>query len=278
VSSATPYIHTNDGTALSVTRFGDGPIVLLIHSWGFNSDMWTFQVPGLVNAGQRVVTYDRRGHGRSDRAPSGYDLDTLAQDLADVVASLDAQSEVTLVGHSLGCSEIVRCVAYHPKLPVARAILVSPILPFLVRTPDNPGGLDQRELAGRFDAVRTDLHKWCVDNTTGFFGDKKVNDELTAWLTRQILDTPLHVLLETMGAFAVDLRPDVRALHIPTLVVHGDADLSAPLEITGQPTAALLPEGELVTYHGAGHGLFASHHERLTDEILRYITTHRAVA
>jgi pimeloyl-ACP methyl ester carboxylesterase len=263
---------------LFVTIFGAGPAVLFAHSWGFNSDMWTYQLPALATAGHQVVTYDRRGHGRSDRATCGYDLDTLADDLSEVVHSLDDPTDLTLVGHSLGCSEIVRCLATRPELPVARVVLVSPILPFLVRAPDNPGGVAAAELVHRFDAIRTDLAQWCSDNTAGFFGVDEVNAELTSWLTRQILETPLHILLETMAAFAADLRADVRGLRVPALVIHGDADLSAPVEITGRPTSALLSDGQLAIYQGGGHGLFASRHGRLTHDILRFMGTRPAAA
>jgi pimeloyl-ACP methyl ester carboxylesterase len=215
------------------------------------------------------VTYDRRGQGRSDRPGSGFDLDTLADDLAAVVATVGGD-EVTLVGHSLGCSEVVRFLARHPDVSVARVVLVAPVLPFLVKTPDNPEGIDASALAARAAAISTDVGQWCADNTEGFFGTATVSRGLTDWLVRQIIDTPLPVLLATMAPLADDLRADVEKVSVPVLVVHGDADDSAPIDITGRRCVELAPDARLVVYPGAGHGLFASHHAQLNADIAAF--------
>jgi pimeloyl-ACP methyl ester carboxylesterase len=264
-----PHVRTTDGTDLFTSAFGEGAPMVFAHSWGFSGEMWNYQVPVLAELGARVVTYDRRGHGRSDRPGAGYDLDTLADDLAAVVRSVGTEP-VTLVGHSLGCSEIVRMLTRHPDVAVARVALVSPILPFLVRTPDNAHGLEPELLAARADALRADVPRWCTDNAPGFFGEATVCDGLESWLIRMIVDTPLSVLLATMSGMAEDLRGEVAALELPTLVVHGDLDASAPIASTGERVAELAPQARLEVYEGAGHGLFASHHARLDADLAAF--------
>lgn len=266
-----PHLRTSDSTSLFFSSFGDGPPLVFAHSWGFNGDMWSYQVPGLAERGANVVTYDRRGQGRSDRPANGYDLDTLADDLGVVVDSVrHDHDQVTLVGHSLGCSEVVRFLSRHPDAPVARVVLIAPVLPFLVQTTDNPDGIPAAALASRGAALRHDIGAWCADNTNGFFGTADVSPGLVAWLTRQIVDTPLHVLLATMSPLTLDLRAEVAKIDVPVLVVHGDADLSAPIERTGRRVADLAPDARLVVYPGAGHGLFASHHEHLNADIAAF--------
>jgi non-heme chloroperoxidase len=136
-----PTIRTADGVTLCAAEWGEGPPVVFTHAWALRGDQWTYQVPALVEAGLRCVTYDRRGHGRSDRVGFGYDLDTLAGDLSSVLEQLDLHG-VTLIGHSLGCKEIVRYLTRHGQGRVARVVLVAPTTPFLRRTADNPDGWD----------------------------------------------------------------------------------------------------------------------------------------
>ena len=156
-------IKTNDGTRLYIKEWGNGAPVVFVHSWALNSDMWQYQTAEFAEHGLRCITYDRRGHGHSDQPSSGYDTDTLADDLAMVMNSLDV-SNATLVGHSMGCGEIVRYLSRHGAKRVARIVLLAPTTPFLKQTPDNPEGIP----AAAFEAVRatwsTDFPKWVEDN------------------------------------------------------------------------------------------------------------------
>lgn len=265
------FIETGNHIRLSYTDWGEGPPVVLVHSWGLDSDMWNYQVPALVGAGLRVITYDRRGHGRSDRPGRGYDHDTLADDLAAVVEQLGLQ-EVSLVGHSLGCGEIVRYVTRHGAARVARAALIGPLLPFLIKTADNPDGMDPADLAANAAALAVDVPQWSSDGVAGFFGKTKVSTRLEDWLLRLFNYTPLKVLLDTMQAFATDFRAELPSFDVPTLILHGDADTSAPLELTGRKAAAQIPGSRLIAYPGAGHGLFASEHGQLNSDLISFIT------
>lgn len=264
------FIETNDHVRLSYVDWGEGPPVVLVHAWALHSDMWNYQVPALVDAGLRVITYDRRGHGRSERPGRGYDYDTLADDLATVVERLDLR-EVSFVGHSLGCGEIVRYVTRHGVARVARAALLGPLMPFLIKTADNPDGMDPAGLAASAAALAADVPQWSADGAVAFFGSAKVSAGLQDWLLRQFNDTPLKVLLDTMQLFATDFRAELPGFDVPTLILHGDADTSAPLELTGRKAAAQIPGGRLVVYPGGGHGLFASEHGQVNSDLITFI-------
>lgn len=267
--------QTTDGTTLFHTEWGAGQPVVFAHSWGLNSDMWNYQVPDLVDAGCRCIVYDRRGHGRSERVGHGYDCDTLAGDLAALIEHLDLR-DVTLVAHSFGAKEAVRYIANHGAERVARVVLVAPTTPYLLRTPDNPQGADRAFFEATAAALRRDVGQWCTDNAGPFFGtDTWVSSATLDWTLRMIVDTPLQVLLDTLWAnVETDCREDLRRFPVPTLVLHGDADASAPLEITGRPTAALLPDGELKVYPDTGHGLYVSEHDRVNADVLAFIRSH----
>ena len=269
-----PYLTTSDGTSLCYTDWGHGRPILFTHAWALRSDQWTYQLPTLLDAGHRVVAYDRRGHGRSDRPASGYEFDTLADDLATVIDRLDLE-RVTLVGHSLGCREIVRYLTRHGSARVERIVFVAPTTPFLLRTADNPDGIEPALIEANYNAIRANLPKWCTDFEAAgpYFGTttKDVRG-LVAWTIRLIVDTPLFVLLETLRQMtSVDMRPELPGIDVPALIIHGDADASAPIALTGRKTAQLLPNGRLIEYAGAGHGLYASEHERLNADLLTFL-------
>jgi pimeloyl-ACP methyl ester carboxylesterase len=263
-----PFLETADQTSLFVTEWGAGPPVVLVHAWALNGRMWDRQVPDLIDAGHRVVTLDRRGHGRSDCPGDGYDLDTLADDLALVLDRMDLD-DVALVGHSLGAAEVVRYLTRHGQDRVARVVLSAPVTPCLRKSDDNPGGIDGAFLDASRDALRADVGAWIEAGTAGYFGvGREVAPLAVEWTRRTIVDTPLPVLLATMAAFAdADLRPELEKVDRPTLVLHGTADASAPFEVTGKPTAELLPQGRLVTFEGAGHGLYLADAERYNEEL-----------
>ncbi len=269
-----PFVEVADNTSIFVTDWGTGPPVVFVHAWGLRSDQWDYQVPTLTGAGMRCVRYDRRGHGRSDRPATGYDLDTMADDLAAVIDHFDLDG-VTLVAHSLGSKEAVRYLTRHGRARVARLVLVAPTTPLLRRTPDNPQGLDPALIEANRAAVANDVSTWCreVEAAGPYFGASPGGSPgLIDWTLRMIVDTPLPVLLETLQVNADDdLRDELRRIELPTLVVHGDHDASAPLPLTGSRTAELIDGAELVVYPGAGHGLYASDHAALNADILAFV-------
>jgi non-heme chloroperoxidase len=263
---------TSDRVDLFFTDQGDGPCVVFTHSWALNSDQWHYVVAGLLDEGFRCVTYDRRGHGRSDRHAGGWSMDLLAGDLAQLIEHLDL-NDVTLVGHSMGCSEIVRYVTRQGSRRVARALFLAPILPLLVKTADNPDGVEPAYLEASLGLLKRDVPQWCSDNAPPYFGvDPKVSPGMSEWTTRQIVDTPVKTLVDTMRMGAqTDFRAELPAFDVPTLLMHGDADASAPIEITGRKTAALLPHARLIELPEVGHGLYVTHAPQVVDELRTFV-------
>jgi non-heme chloroperoxidase len=266
---------TSDRVDLFYTDEGDGPCVVFTHSWALNSDQWHYVVAGLLNKGYRCVTYDRRGHGRSDRHRGGWSMDLLADDLAQLLGHLDVK-DATLVGHSMGCSEIVRYVTRHGTRRVARAVFLAPILPLLVKTADNPDGIDAAYLDASLDLLGRDVPQWCADNAPPYFGvHPNVSQGMADWTARQIIDTPVKTLVDTMRMGAqTDFRGELPAFDVPTLLMHGDADASAPIAITGRKTAALLPRARLIELPEAGHGLYVTHVRQIVDQISEFVATY----
>ena len=273
-----PFIQTADTTSLFYTDWGDGRPVVFSHGWALNSDMWTYEIPDFVDAGLRCVVYDRRGHGRSDRTREGYDYDTFGDDLASLIDQLDLH-DVTLVGHSAGCGDLVRYISRHGARRVGHLVLLAPTTPSLLKTPENPDGIDERLFASSAALLKKDIPQWCAENAPPFFGATSVSAGLVDWVTREIVDTPLKVLLDTAALFATtDFRDALRALRVPTLIVHGDLDASAPIDLTGRKTAASYPAAQLHVYARAGHGLYAADHDRINADILGFIQQEQALA
>lgn len=265
-SSSAGAVTAADGTHLFCRDWGAGKPVVFVHSWAAQSAMWQYQMVDLTARGLRCLSYDRRGHGRSGQPDGGYDCDTLADDLATVIEAHDLH-DVTLVGHSMGACEIVRYLTRHGAGRIAGAALVAPVTPFLLKTADNPRGID----GAMFEALRgmwsRDFPKWIADNTASFF-TPETSPEMMRWGADMLLQCPLKVAIDCQRAFTTtDFRAELREVDVPVLVIHGDADVSAPIDLTGRPTAGLLPRATFELYEGAPHGLFVTHMDRLNDDL-----------
>jgi non-heme chloroperoxidase len=271
-----PYVTARDGTRLHYTDWGDGRPVVLLAAAMADSRMWEFQAPFLAGQGLRCVTYDRRGTGRSDAPWNGYDYDGLAADLADLLDHLDLQ-DVLLVGYAAGGGEAVRYLSRHTGRVTGLALVAS-TTPFLLRAPDNPDGLDMALFEEIERAIRTDRAAWLRSLTWPFFGgadadpaNPPLSPRLAAWLTDLALDTSPRAAVEIYRTlFTTDQRAELAALTVPTLVVHGTADLGAPYALCGPRTARLVPDSTFLTYEGAAHGLFATHADRLNADLLEF--------
>ena len=266
------YVATNDGTQLYCKAWGAGAPVVFVHSWAMAGDMWQYQTVELADHGLRCITYDRRGHGRSEQPSSGYDIDTLADDLARVIEAHDL-SNVTLVGHSMGGGEIVRYLTRHGRERVARIVLLAPTTPCLQQSPDNPDGVPPQAFEAVRAVWRQDFPKWVADNTRPFFVPE-TSDAMMRWGTDMLLRTSLPVAIECNRALTTaDFRAEMRDIATPALLLHGDADASAPLPLTGAKSAKLLPNCELKVYAGAPHGLFVTHAKQVNADIMRFIAS-----
>jgi non-heme chloroperoxidase len=270
-----PFAAAVDGTQLHFTDWGepDARPVLLMHGFGSSQNMWNNQVPDLLDAGLRCVTFDRRGHGRSDVPGRGYDLDTLAGDIAAVASHLDLRDAV-LVGHSLGAAEAIRYLAAYADGRFAGLVLSAPSAPALRQGPGNPDGIAPEKFSMARQAMRDDAGAAIQATTTeDFLGPgHTVSALLDSASRRQMVDVPLQVLLATFDTNAVaDLRADLAGIDVPALVIQGDADKSNPLELTGRRVAGLIPHARLVVLVGAGHGLYRSEARRYTTEIISFV-------
>jgi non-heme chloroperoxidase len=178
-----PFVETSDHTQLSFTDWGSGPPILFTHAWGLSSDQWAYQTPSLLGQGFRCLAYDRRGHGRSDRPGTGYDFETLADDLATIIEHPNLH-DVLLVGHSVGCREMVRYLTRHGQSRISRLILVAPTTPALCRSDQNPEGFDPSLFEANLAAIAVNVPKWCTDfeSIGPYFGTSaKDIDGLVDW-------------------------------------------------------------------------------------------------
>jgi pimeloyl-ACP methyl ester carboxylesterase len=267
-----PFIETHDRTRIRFRDWGTGRPIVFVAPWALCSDWWSYPITALAEKGWRCVAFDRRGHGRSDEPGRGYDCDTLADDLAAVLDTLDLQN-VVLVGHSMGASEVVRYLTRHRSRRVASAVLVAPVTPFTLKTEDNPSGAPKEVLEKFRESLQRDLHRQAAQAAPDFFGkENHVSTKAMDWWARMIVDrcsipvmSRLHkVMSET------DFRPELRTITTPVLIVHGDRDQSAPLERTGRPTQRLIANSRLIVYEGAAHGLPFTHADRLLSDILAF--------
>jgi pimeloyl-ACP methyl ester carboxylesterase len=269
-------IQARDGTSLYVKSIGQGRPVVLIHGWPLSADSWDPQMISLAEAGYRAIAYDRRGFGRSDQPPSGYDYDTFADDLADVMQATGAVDDVALVGFSMGGGEIARYMARHGGRGVTRAVLVSSVVPYMLQTPDNPEGVPQATFDQMSAGMREDFRGFFTDFFKQFYGvgfvTQPVSDEQLdwAWMTSQMAGQ--YATLQAAKAFATtDFRPDLAHLRVPTLVIHGTADKTVPIDATGRVVAEQVPGAQLIEYDGEPHGLFATQQSRLTQDLLDFL-------
>ena len=254
---------------------GTGKPVVLIHGWPLSGRSWEHQVPALIAAGHRVITYDRRGFGWSSQPWGGYDYDTFTADLHALLTHLDLR-EVTLVGFSMGGGEVARYVGRHGTERVSKAVFASAVPPYLFKSSDNPeGGLDEPTIAGFQAGVKGDRIAFLDQFTHGFFSagkDLKVSEAERQYARDIAAFASPKGTLDCISAFGrTDFRADLKKFTIPTLVIHGDADAIVPLEVSGKRTAAAIPGAKLVVIKGGPHGVNASHAEEWNRELLKFL-------
>jgi non-heme chloroperoxidase len=266
---------------LHYTDHGAGRPVVLIHGWPLSGRSWEHQVPALIDAGYRVITYDRRGFGQSSQPWNGYDYDTFTTDLNAVLEHLDL-NDVALVGFSMGGGEAVRYLArYGSAGRVTRAVLAAAVPPYLYKSEDNPdGGLDDATIEQFQDQVRTDRLAFLDDFTKNFYSPgagltgKKVlvSEPMRQYALAIAAAASPKGTLDCITAWArTDFRADVRAVGLPTLVIHGDSDQIVPLEISGRRTNEMINGSELVVIEGGPHGVTSTHSAQFNSALLDFL-------
>lgn len=273
-----PYLKTRDGTKIRYKELGTGRPVILIHGWPLSSDSWDPVMIALKDAGMRAIAYDRRGFGWSDHAATGYDYDTFSDDLADLIAELGLESGIGLAGFSMGGGEIARYLSRHGGKGVSAVALISSVVPYMLQTADNPKGVPQSTF-DQMTARMTKNHRhFFTGFFKGFYGDgwitEAVSQEEKDWAWMTAMQAAKWAVLESARAFATtDFRPDLAHFRVPTLVVHGTADKTVPIDATGREVVQQVPGAQLIEYHGEAHGIFATQTDRLTNDLVQFFST-----
>jgi len=245
--------------------------VLFVHGWASNSDIWQYQMNYLRGRGMRAVAYDRRSHGRSSDPGADYDFDILAHDLAKIIEQLDLR-DIALVGHSMGCAEIVRYLSKYGGARISRTVFVATSLPFGLKTDDNPDGVPQSELIAVRNEITHDFPQYVRTIARGFFGPK-VTDSSVDWGIRMCDLLSLPAVVGTHIANSeTDFRPELRLIEKPTLVIHGESDVFCRLEVTARRVHRLISGSQLKVYEEAPHGLMISHMDELNRDLFDFIS------
>jgi pimeloyl-ACP methyl ester carboxylesterase len=254
---------------------GSGTPVVLIHGYPLSGTSWEKQTAALLKAGHRVITYDRRGFGQSGKPTTGYDYDTFAEDLRKLVTALDLH-DFALVGFSMGGGEVARYLGKYGSEGVSKAVFISAIPPFLLKTPDNPDGVEKSVFTGIEAAADADRYAFLNEffknfyNTDALLGSRISNQAVHASWNVAAGASPTATV-ECVHTWYTDFREDLRRIDVPTLVIHGDADRIVPIAASGNKTAKLVKGARLVVVEGAPHGLLWTHADRVNPELVSFL-------
>ena len=254
---------------------GSGQPVVLIHGYPLDGSSWEKQTHALLEAGYRVITYDRRGSGKSSQPTVGYDYDTFAADLAVILDTLDL-TEVVLVGFSMGSGEVARYISNYGSTRVAKAVFLGSLQPFLLQTDDNPTGVPQEVFDGLLKAVTADRFAFF----TGFYQNfYNLDENLGSRVSQEVVDVSQSIAagssfyssIADQPTWLTDFRGDIPRIDVPALIVHGTADRILPIDSTGRVFAKSLPSAEYVEIKGAPHGMLWTHHAEVNAVLLAFL-------
>ncbi len=271
------YVTTRDGTKIFYKDWGYGEPVVFIHGWPLNADAWDDQMKCVADNGFRAIAHDRRGHGRSTQTWNGYDFNTFADDLNDLIQQLNLMG-VTLVAHSMGGGELARYIGRYGTQRIRKAVLLSAVTPLLQQTPANPGGVPEQVFEDIKNGILRERSQFWQDTAVGFFGANRQG----AMATKGNLDAFWHMAMQEsieagvkcVDAFArTDCTEDLKKFDIPTLVIHGDDDQVVPIDATSRKSVKIIPNAMLKVYEGGMHGLamVPGYKERFNQDLLDFL-------
>jgi pimeloyl-ACP methyl ester carboxylesterase len=274
-----PYVKVGKENSADIEIYyedhGSGDAVILIHGYPLNGASWEKQIPGLLDSGHRVITYDRRGFGKSSQPSTGYNYDTFAADLHQLVTKLKLTS-FSLVGFSMGGGEVARYIGKYGSKGVSKAVIISGVPPYLLKTADNPEGVDGSVFEGIQKAVTADRYAFFADfyknfyNADQYLGKRISEQALQASFNIAAAASPI-ASLDCVPAWHEDFRKDVAAINIPTLVIHGAADRILPIEASGQRTAQMIPGAKLFVVEGGPHAIIWTHAAEVNAQLFEFL-------
>jgi peroxiredoxin len=254
---------------------GAGQAVVLIHGYPLDGASWEKQTAALLSAGYRVITYDRRGFGKSSKVTTGYDYDTFAADLDTVLTTLDLQ-DVVLVGFSMGTGELGRYLGTYGSGRIAKAAFLGSLEPFLLKTDDNPTGVPQEVFDGLLEAATADRYAYFTEFFKNFYNEdenipSRLSEEAShaSWITA--IGSAPFAATAAQPTWLTDFRADVAKIDVPTLIVHGTADRILPIDSTGRVFAKLVPSADYVEIEGAPHGMLWTHGAEINEALLAFL-------
>ncbi len=276
-----PNSITGEDIQLSYNDYGSGRPVVLIHGWPLSKEMWEYQLEPLVEAGLRVVKYDRRGFGKSSKPWDGYDYDTLAADLDQLMTQLDLRDAV-LVGFSMGGGEVVRYLTNHGSKRVSKVVLISSVTPFLAQGPGNEAGADPAIFEKMIEEIREDRPMFLEEFGKKFFGVSMLSHPVSSALLNYYANlaavAPNRATRLCVKSFAfTDFREDLMNIEVQALIIHGDSDQTVPIEVSGKRSAEMIKNNQYLVYSGAPHGLFYTHKDQLNQDLISFIKDRKVV-
>ncbi|WP_414469910.1 alpha/beta fold hydrolase [Methanobacterium sp. ACI-7] len=275
-----PYINVGKENSGDIDIYyedhGSGKPIVLIHGWPLSGDSWEKQVLALLDAGYRVITYDRRGFGKSSKPTSGYDYDTMAEDMNKLIKELNLE-DVTLVGFSMGGGEVARYLGTHGSKNVNKVIFISAVTPYLLKTSDNEDGVDEDV----FEEIMQNIVADRLAFLSNFFSDfynvdvlkgERVSDGILkhSWNIASVA-SPIGTV-DCVKAWLTDFREDLKSIDIPTLIIHGDEDRTVPFPNSGKRMPEFVKEGKLVVINGGPHNIAWTHAEDVNRELLDFLS------
>jgi len=270
-----PTITTKDGTSIYYKDWGTGPVISFSHGWPLSSDAWEAQMFHLASNGFRCIAHDRRGHGRSGQPWNGNDMDTYADDLAELFEKLDVK-DVIMIGHSTGGGEVARYIGRHGTKRVKKAVLMGAVPPIMVKTANNPGGLPMSVFDGFRKAYLEDRAQFFINVASGpFFGFNRPNAKISqgciaSWVLQGLMCGRKNGY-DCIKAFSeTDFTDDLKKFDVPTLIIHGDDDQIVPIDASAKLTAKLVKGSELKIYKGGSHSLGDTSKEQLNADLLAF--------
>jgi non-heme chloroperoxidase len=280
-----PYVTVGQENTGNIDLYyedqGSGKTVVLIHGWPLSGASWEKQTAALLAAGYRVIAYDRRGFGRSSQPSTGYDYDTFAGDLQKLVTKLDLR-EFALVGFSMGGGEVARYLGTYGSERVTQAVFIASVPPFLLKTPNNPEGVDGSVFEGIKKAIVADRPAFLSAFLANFYnvdvlGGKNISDQVIQYNWNVGVGASAKGTLDCVSAWVTDFRNDLPRVDVPALVIHGDADRILPLAASGARTQKLVKGARLVVVEGGPHGLTWTHAEEVNRELLDFLAQKKSI-